>query len=140
MSGHQMRTLARRTLSIGFVGVIILAGGNALATIRGPLDLTVSCDGITIQTGTTVNQNTTGNYKVRQNTTSPTSSSHVWAVSAQGNSLPHQTISNGDTAIWSSVLPSSYTTKVYRNGAANCNGIGFGHGNYTWNYTVTYQG
>lgn len=109
------------------------------AANKGPQTLTVSCDGVTIKSGVSVNQGSTGAYKITQNSTSPTSNSKTWAVSAQGNSLPTKTVGNGGTVSWSSVLPSTYTTKVFRSGAANCNGVGLGHGNYAWNYTVIYQ-
>lgn len=135
------RVLERVTGIFGIAGVLILTiVTTAGATIRGPQTLTVSCDGWSIATGVRVVFGSNGTYKITQNSTNPTSQSVTWAVSDNGNSLGTQIVSNGGTVSWSSVLKSGYTTKVYRNGAANCNGIGFGHGNYAWDYTVTYPG
>lgn len=88
-----------------------------------------------IKSGVTVTA--TGTYQVTQNSTSPTSGSVVWAVDTQGNSLSTKAVGNGGTATWTGVLLSLYTTKVHRNGSANCNGIGFCDGSYNWQYTVT---
>ena len=130
---------AARSVAVGLL-LVLAVGMPARATIRGPQSMNVSCDGTSISTGVTVTQASTGTYKVTQNSTNPISSSRVYAVSSQGNSLSTKTVSDGGTVQWTSVLPSNYTTKVFRSGAFNCNGIGLGHGNYAWNYTVTYQG
>jgi hypothetical protein len=110
------------------------------ATIRGPLNLTVSCNANIPKKGTTVRQRHTGPFKVKQNSSTPASTSIVWAVSGTGHSLPVRRISNGGTAAWTNVLPGKYTIWVHRSVSKNCNGIGFGDGNYNWNYTVTYRG
>lgn len=68
------------------------------------------------------------------------SNTNTWAVSDQGNSLSVKTVSDGTSVSWTNVIKSGYTTKAYKTQAANCNGIGFGHGNYDWNYTVRYPG
>ena len=116
------------------------AAAVAPATIKGPQNLTVSCNATIPKTGVTVTQNHTGNFKIKQNSTNPASTSVVWAVSGTGHSLPTKRISNGQTATWTNVLPGRYTVHVHRAGSKNCNGIGLGDGNYNWNYTVTYQG
>ena len=100
----------------------------------------MSCNNTIPKTGVTVTQRHTGTFKIKQNFTSPNSTSVVWAVSGSGHSLPTRTIGNGQTATWTGVLPARYTVHVHRVRPANCNGIGFGDGNYNWNYTVTYSG
>ena len=106
----------------------------------------MSCDGVTIATGVRVVFGSDGTYKIRQNSTNPSvvdgipSNTNTWAVSDQGNSLSVKTVGDGTTVSWTNVTKSGYTTKAYKTQAANCNGIRFGHGNYDWNYTVTYPG
>jgi hypothetical protein len=128
------------TLSSVAVAAVILPSAPAFATISGPHTLTVSCNGTYIATGVKVNHKTTGTFKITQNSSAPTSSTVTWAVSDAGNSLSTKVVSDGTTATWTSVLPSGYTVKAYRNGKANCNGILPGDGNYTWNYKVEYNG
>lgn len=126
--------------SLVALALVVPAG----AAIRGPQTLTVSCDGVTISTGVRVVFGSNGTYKIRQNSTNPSvvdgipSNTNTWAVSDQLNSLSVKTVSDGTTVSWTNVIKSGYTTKAYKTRAANCNGIGFGHGNYDWNYTVTY--
>lgn len=117
---------------------LVLAILPADATIRGPQNLTVSCNATITKTGVTVTQAHTDPFKVKQNSSSPTSMSTVWAVNSSGHSLPVRRITNGQTATWTSVQPGRYTVHVHRTVSRNCNGIGFGDGNYNWNYTVTY--
>lgn len=139
MSGAARSRLWRSAVLITASGSILVLGNlPAGAAIRGPQNLTVSCDGTTTKVGVTVDQANNGTYKITQNSTNPTGSSVVWAVDTQGNSLSTRTIGNGSTATWTSVQPSNYSTHVHRYGPSNCNGISFGHGNYNWNYTVTY--
>lgn len=139
MSGSA-RAVTVLAVAGGFLAMAALPATAAPATIKGPQNLTVSCDGITSKKGVPVHQDHTGGFKVRQNSTNPTSRSIVWAVDGSGHSLPSRNIGNGGTASWTDVLPGNYTIEVHRAGAANCNGIGLGHGNYNWNYTVTYDG
>jgi len=119
---------------------MILAGGVASARNSGTQNLTVSCDGTTVKSGYVITQSTTGGFSIKQISTNPTSPSATWARSSQGNNLPVKYVTNGATASWSSVLPSNYTTRVRRDGSYNCNGIGFGYGNYNWTYIVTATG
>jgi len=94
---------------------------------------------VTVKDGITVTHSY-GTFKITQNSTSPTSSTKTWARSQNMNDLPIRTISNGGTASWSSVLTGTYTVKALRSTASNCNGAWPGHGNYSWNYTVTFNG
>jgi hypothetical protein len=110
------------------------------ATISGPHSLTVSCNSTKPKTGVKVVQRNTGTFKVRQNSSTHSSKSVVWAVSSAGNSLPTRTISTGQTATWTNVLHTTYTIHVHRSGTLDCNGLGLQDGNYNWNYTVTYNG
>jgi plastocyanin len=131
-------------LAAALVAVISMLPAGA--TTKGPQVLTVSCDGVSIATGVRVVFGSNGTYKIRQNSTNPSvvdgipSDTRTWAVSDNGNSLSVKTVSDGTTVSWTNVIKSGYTTKAYKAQAANCNGIGFGHGNYDWNYTVTYPG
>jgi hypothetical protein len=121
-------------------GLLVVAAAPVAAATKGPQTTDVSCDGVTIKSGVSVSHVRTGTLSIKQNSTSPTSSTKTWAVSANGNSLSTKTVSNGGTASWTSVLPSTYTVRAFRSTNANCNGILPGAGNYSWNYTVTYQG
>lgn len=87
-----------------------------------------------------VSHRSSGAFSIKQNSSNPKSSTKVTARSSNGNDLPLKTIGNGSTASWTSVLPSTYTVRAMRSGSSNCNGFLPGHGNYTWNYTVTYRG
>lgn len=119
---------------------LALAAIPANATIRGPQTTTVSCNDTILKTAVTVAQNHTGKFQIKQNSSSPNSTTVVWAVSATGHSLPARTIGNGQTATWTSVLPSHYTVHAHRKTSSNCNGFLPGDGNYNWTYTVNYQG
>jgi hypothetical protein len=116
------------------------AGVVTPSTIRGPESLTVSCNAATPKIGVTVTSVRTGQFKIRQNSSSPASKSVVWAVSGSGNSLSAKTISNGQTATWTNVLRARYTVHVHRTVTGDCNGPLPQPGNYNWNYTVTYNG
>ncbi len=147
MNEAAKRNSAPSAALLGMALLLVLAlASPAGATTRGPQVLTVSCDGVTISTGVRVVFGSNGTYKIKQNSTNPSvvdgipSNTRTWAVSDNGNSLSVKTVSDGATVSWTSVIQSGYTTKAYKAQAANCNGIGFGHGNYDWNYTVTYPG
>lgn len=141
LSDSVRRRIARPVLVLavagGFLAVTALP---ASATVKGPQNLTVSCNMNIPKTGVTVTQRLTGTFKIRQNFTSPNSTSVVWAVDGQGHSLPTRTIGNGQTATWTNVLHARYTVHVHRVRSANCNGFLPGDGNYNWNYTVTFRG
>ena len=114
--------------------------GTASASTKGPESTDVSCDGVTVKAGVSVAQRVSGGFSIKQNSSSPSSSTIVTARSSNGNDLPNKTIGTGSTASWSGVLASTYTVRALRSGASNCNGVLPGHGNYSWNYTVTYAG
>lgn len=102
-------------------------------------NMAVACDGTTIKTGVTVAHDPSGTFKIKQNSANPASSTWVSARSANGNDLSFKFVSNGLTATWTSVIANSYTVRAYRSGSYQCNGILPGYGNYTLNYTVTYN-
>lgn len=109
----------------------------ASATIRTQ-STEISCDAVTIKNGISVTHYG-GNYSIKQNSTAPRSTTKVWATSQNGNDLPMRMAIDGETKTWSA-LAGSYTVKALRAAEANCNGVLPGHGNYTWNYTVTFNG
>ncbi len=111
---------------------------TATAATKGPQSTSVSCDGVTVKAGVSVTQGSQGGFSIKQNSSTNSSNTVVTARSSNGNDLPNKTIATGATASWTGVLPSTYTVRALRSGAANCNGVLPGHGNYTWNYTVTY--
>lgn len=135
--GHKKLSMGAVTALVAMLA-LVMSSVPAWADhqIHGPQSTEVSCDGVTIKTGITVNQGSTGGFRIVQNSSDPDSSTRTWAVSGQGNSLPVKTANEGSPAIWTSVLSGNYTVKAFRNGQSNCNGIGFGDGNYVWNYTV----
>jgi hypothetical protein len=125
---------------------LALALSVAMLAVVAPVDAatttqttSVSCDGVTIKSGVTVTHDPSGTFKITQNSTNPTSITRTYARSSNGNDLTIKTVANGGTATWTGVLASNYTVKAFRSSAANCNGWLPGHGNYSWNYTVTYQ-
>jgi len=139
MSGSVRRRLLRPAMVIAVAGsFLVMATLPAGATIKGPQSTTVSCNASIFKTGVTVTQAHTANFGIRQNSSSPVSTTVVWAVNSAGNSLPTKQVSNGQTATWTSVLPGRYTVHAHRLHSMNCNGIGFGDGNYNWDYTVIY--
>lgn len=121
-------------------GIFVIGAIPAEAATVGPQTLTVSCNPANIATGVTVDQGATGDFKVKQNSSTPPESTRVWARDQEGNTLPSKTITDGETATWTSVLPAHYTIRAVISSAVNCNGIGIGDGNYTWKYTVTFTG
>lgn len=142
MNGSRfLRPVAVVAIAGGFLAMATLPASAATPdTIKGPQNLTVSCNATIPKKGVTVVQDHTGDFKVEQHSTSPSSKSVVWAVSGTGHSLPTKVVSNGHSVLWTDVLPGSYTIHVHRDGSKNCNGIGFGDGNYNWNYSVVYDG
>jgi len=101
--------------------------------------MTVSCDGVTIKEGVVVTHDPAGTFKIKQNSTVPTSSSWVTARSEFNNELGFKLVSDGTTQTWTGVKVGTYTVRAHRSGSSNCNGWLPGHGNYTLNYTVTYN-
>lgn len=112
----------------------------ASAVWTGVKETTVSCDGLTIKVGTTVDHAAYGDFKIDQLETDPAST--TWAIACVtgdvSRCLTWKPVSDGGTAVWTGVLASSYTTYFYRSGSANCNGWLPGHGNYLLKYRVWY--
>jgi hypothetical protein len=128
-------TVAGTVLVAALSGVALTL--PASATTRSQVT-EVSCDGVTIKNGISVTHYG-GNYSIKQNSTSPRSTTWVWATSQNHNDLPMRMAIDGETKTWSA-LAGTYTVKALRAAEQDCNGISFGHGNYTWNYTVTFNG
>jgi hypothetical protein len=121
-------------------GIFVIGTIPAEAATVGPQSITVSCNPANIATGPTVVQSSTGDFKVKQDSSSPVEATRVWARDQEGNTLKSKTITDGETATWTSVLPAQYTVRAVISSAQNCNGIGIGDGNYTWKFTVTFTG
>ncbi len=134
--------LSRRFGVLGLaVGIMMsLSVAASFAGVSGPNSTSVSCDGKTVKSGVQVNTTATGNFSIKQNSSNPVSVTAAYATAHTGNSLGIKNVGDGQTVTWSSVLPATYTIKARRVGSENCNGAWPGHGNYTWNYTVTYVG
>lgn len=135
---HKFRTHRRMTMVLALC-VALLALVAPVEAASTTQTTSVSCDGVTIKSGVTVHHDPSGTFKIKQNSTSPTSSTKTYARSSNGNDLSIKTISDGQTATWTGVIANDYTVKAFRSTASNCNGWLPGHGNYSWNYTVTYQ-
>lgn len=133
----KVRVLAQS--AVVAAGLTVVVAAPALALTKGPQSTDVSCDAVTVKLGVAVSHGSTGRFKITQNSSTESSSTRAWARSSNGNDLNSKVISSGQTAVWDSVLPSTYTTRFLRSSSANCNGILPGNGNYTLNYTVTYQ-
>lgn len=99
---------------------------------------TVSCDGSTVKSLAQVNKQSSGGYSIRINSATQSSTTNLSATSQNGNNLSWKSASAGQTASWTGVAAGTYTGKAKRVGSKNCNGISFGHGNYTIDYTITY--
>jgi hypothetical protein len=134
---NKMRAIAKSALVA--IGLSVVVAAPAVAATKGPQSTDVSCDAVTVKLGVSVSHGSTGRFKITQNAATEGSSTRAWARSSNGNDLNSKVISTGETAVWDSVLPSTYTTRFLRSSSANCNGILPGNGNYTLNYTVTYQ-
>jgi hypothetical protein len=138
-SSSVRRRIVWPAMVLAFGGSLLVAAAlPANATIKGPQQLTVSCNSTIPKAGVAVTQAHTSTFKIKQNSSSPAGTSTVWAVTSTGHSLPTRRISNGQTATWTSVLPGRYTVHVHRTTSQNCNGVLLGDGNYQWGYTVTY--
>ncbi|ROS22958.1 hypothetical protein EDF34_3131 [Cellulomonas sp. PhB150] len=129
--------------------IIALCSAFALGAVALPAEAstkhsstTISCDGVTWKYDISVSHATSGTFKIKQNDeTTQDSISKVTARSANGNDiLPLKFVENGQTATWTGVLPSTYQVHARRSDDKNCNGLAPGAGNYTFDYTVTYNG
>ncbi len=125
------------------LGAAIIAAASMLMTVPVHAasftnSTTVSCDGSTVKSLDTVNKQVKGSYSIKVNSATQDSITSLWAVSQNGNALPSKSSSTGQTSSWTDVLPGTYTGKAVRVGSKNCNGIGFGKGNYTLNSTINY--
>lgn len=132
---------ARRSLTGAVMVAALMASALVVPANAGSFSnrsTEVSCDGVTVKSASTIDHNTNGNVSITQNNTNPDSNSVVWLRSANGNDTGTRTLSDGEQGTWTSVLASTYTIKVRRSVALNCNGISFGHGNYTWIYSGSY--
>ena len=129
---RRLGVLAATTL-IGIVGLVPAYAGQLTATV------TVSCDGVSwAGNGVYLQQSAYGPASVRQNTTSPTSSTVVHLQSSTGNNTSDKTVSDGQTVSWTVARDTTgYRVWGRRSTSKNCNGIGFGYGNYDWTYTET---
>lgn len=133
------RTDPRRLVILFAFSLATLVIANPALALTSTNNMAVACDGVTIKSGVTVFHDPSGTFKIKQNSATPTSSTYVFARSDNGNDLSHKLVSNGTEAVWTSVIANNYTVKAYRNGGYQCNGILPGWGNYTLNYTVTYN-
>lgn len=127
-------------------GGVALALSSLVATLPASAasksaTTTVSCDGTTVKNLVQVNHVTQGTFSIKANSASQDSITNFSAEShTTGNSLSWKAADEGQTATWNSVLVAVYTGKAKRVGNKNCNGSAPGHGNYTLNYTITYNG
>jgi hypothetical protein len=135
MRGLASRRFVRSAALVGVASTGIMIAGilPAAAATVGPQNLSVSCNRSKIAVGVTVTQAKTGDYQIKQNSTSPSASTKVWALDTQGNDLPQRTVKNGGTATWTSVIPSRYQTRAVLAVKQNCS-------HYILNYTVIFTG
>lgn len=130
----------RQRVTVVILLVLCLVAAVAVSPAEAAFrtsSMTISCDSVTEAQGVTV-YHRFGAFGIRQHTSNPTSSSYVYAVTHGGEGLDPQMVSDGQQAVWRSIRPGSYTVKAFRATSANCNGVGFGHGNYRIRYTVGY--
>lgn len=136
--------LVRNRVTVVLLLVLALVAVTAVSPAEGTnvtRRMTVSCDGVTVQTGTSVRHRGGAGVAIRQLTSTPDSSTWVWMKEITGEELYPQLVSDGDWAIWKEdVVRGLWEVKAVRAGSSNCNGVSFGHGNYTIWYTVSYRG
>lgn len=135
---HRVRTY-RSVMMVLVLGVAMLAIAAPVGAANSTQTTSVSCDGVTIKSDITVDHDPSGTFWITQNSTNPTSSTWAFARSSNGNDLRAKLVSNGATVFWTSVIANHYTVRAFRSGSFNCNGWLPGYGNYSWNYTVTYN-
>ena len=115
-------------------GVLIAGSLPANAATNGPDNITINCNSAYIATGVTVTQADTGDFKVKQNSSSPSETTKYWALNVTTNKdLSNKSISNGQTATWTDVVAGKYQIKAVIASSKQCK-------TYTANYTVTYAG
>lgn len=136
--------LVRNRVTVVLLLVLALVAVTAVSPAEGAFAtrrMTISCDGLTVQTGTSVRHRGGTGVAIQQLTSTPDSSTWVWMTRRTGNGLYPQLVSDGDWAIWKEdVARGHWSVKAVRDGSSNCNGGSFGHGNYTIWYTVSYRG
>lgn len=136
--------LVRNRVTVVILLVLALVAVTAVSPAEGTFTtrrMTISCDGFTVKTGTSVRHLGGAGVAAQQLTSTPDSSTWVWMEDLSGVELRPQLVSDGDWAIWKEdVARGLWTVQAVRAGSSNCNGISFGHGNYTIWYTVSYRG
>lgn len=124
--------------SIGFLALSGMALPAHAGTFAG--STTVSCSAGTIKTLGTINTTSQGTMSAKATSATQSSITSFDATSQNGNSLGGKSASSGQTVSWLNVLTGTYTLKANRVGTFDCNGIGFGNGNYTLGYSWGYVG
>jgi len=128
----------KRWITMVVCGVLacgaVFVTGTAVSAAEATRNTVVSCDGKTVQTALGITVVKRAVLNVSRSTTVPASSVTVWAYNAETGV---QLSSGTNTASWN-VAAGPYNAKFVRIGAANCNGIGFGHGNFSLAYRLKY--
>lgn len=98
----------------------------------------VSCDmNITKHAFRTVAHHPNGNIWLRQDGSSPNSTTTVWAYRESGGSLTPKNVGNGGTAEWLGRAAGNYVFSAKRSTSMDCTVLP-GLGNYTFSYTIVY--
>jgi hypothetical protein len=128
--------VARLTIltSTAACGVLIAGSLPADAATNGPDNITINCNSAYIATGVTVTQGVQGDFKVKQNSSTPSETTKYWALNVNTNKdLPNKSVSNGQTATWTNVVAGKYQIKAVIASSQKCS-------TYKASYTVTYAG
>jgi hypothetical protein len=115
-------------------GVLVASSLPASAATKGPDRMKISCNPKWIATGVTVTTHDTGDFKIKQNSSSPREATKYWARNVNNNAdLAPKRDTNGHTVTWTNVVPGKYQVKAVIASAERCN-------TYIARYTVTYPG
>ncbi len=140
-----MRNLKAPLAFVASAAAVLAIGGapSALALSSGNRTITVSCTGEQADTsyGITLTHSSKGAISFTQKGTSPKSSTNVTMVSKPSLKMTGwQTVGDGNTAKWDSVLAGTYFPRVFRSGEKNCNDSRPGNGTYDLTYNFSTRG
>ena len=127
------------TVMVAIATMLFTAVPASAATGDGSFTATCDPAGYPYATNNVSYQHSSkGTISVKQKSTNPVLTSSVKLVSQNGNSTSVQNVSDGGTVSWTNVLAGQYKVYARSSSTVNCNGPGFGSGNYTFNYSITY--
>lgn len=136
-----MKTYTRALTTALTFGLAFTIVPAAEATVRGPYQIGVSCDGVQTEFSPTVGHVVQGTISFKVVSANQNSMTNAQLVDkTRGRNISTQTISSGDKVSWQGMAVGDYFYRMNRSGAKNCNAALPGAGNYVLKYEIYYNG